>query len=106
MKRGPELIDELKNLTGLRTNKEFFDNAITLFDWAVLQAMLGRSLVSLDEFFHLQRARDGGLCSLSQEPYGVGIYSRGRAAGTIVGGLGGAGFPGLRIAGTLTGLSR
>jgi hypothetical protein len=49
MKRGPELIDELKNLTGLRTNKEFFDNAITLFDWAVLQAMLGRALVSLDE---------------------------------------------------------
>jgi len=46
---GVKVIDELKQLTGLRTNREFFNNVITLFDWAVLQMMLGRSVVSLDD---------------------------------------------------------
>jgi hypothetical protein len=46
---GLELIEQLKLLTGLKTNKEFFNNAVTLFDWAVLQVMVGRTLVSLDE---------------------------------------------------------
>jgi len=46
---GMHLIEELKVLTGLKTNKEFFNNAVTLFDWAVLQVMLGRTLVSFDD---------------------------------------------------------
>lgn len=46
---GIQLIEELKILTGLKTNKDFFNNAVTLFDWAVVQEMLGRTLVSLDE---------------------------------------------------------
>lgn len=46
---GTELIEELKLLTGLKTNKDLFNNAITLFDWAVAQVIRGRTLVSLDE---------------------------------------------------------
>ena len=46
---GMELIERLKLLSGLKTNKDLFNNAITLFDWAVAQVTLGRTLVSLDE---------------------------------------------------------
>jgi hypothetical protein len=43
------LIEELKFLTGARTNKDFFNNVITLYEWAVFQVITGRILVSLNE---------------------------------------------------------
>ena len=46
---GAELIEELKLLTGIKTHKEFFNNAITLFDWAVLQELLKKKVASMDE---------------------------------------------------------
>jgi len=46
---GSELIEELKLLTGIKTHKELFNNAITLFDWAVLQELLKKKVVSFDE---------------------------------------------------------
>jgi hypothetical protein len=46
---GVELLEELKSLTGLSGQKEFFNNTVTLFDWAVLQRMLGRIVASMDE---------------------------------------------------------
>lgn len=47
--QGAELIEELKILSGIKTNKEFFNNTITLFEWAVLQEIRGRIVCSLDE---------------------------------------------------------
>jgi hypothetical protein len=47
--QGVALLEELKALTGLKQHKEFFNNAITLFDWAVLQAISGRIVASMDE---------------------------------------------------------
>jgi hypothetical protein len=47
--KGIELIEELKLLTGIKTNKELFNNSITLFDWAVVQTIQGRLVTSLDE---------------------------------------------------------
>jgi len=47
--QGAELIEELKMLTGIKTHKEFFNNTITLFEWAVLQEIKGRSVCSVDE---------------------------------------------------------
>jgi hypothetical protein len=46
---GVALIEEVKNLTGIRTHKDFFNNTITLFDWAVAQHLEGRIVVSMDE---------------------------------------------------------
>jgi hypothetical protein len=47
--QGMELIENLKVLTGIKTHKEFFNNAITLFEWAVLQETQGRIVCSVDE---------------------------------------------------------
>lgn len=44
--------NELKALIeecGFATNKEFFDNAITLFKWVVKQARKGNVIASVDE---------------------------------------------------------
>ena len=48
-REGLELVDELKLLTGIKSHKEFFNNTVTLFDWAVLQHLLGRIVTSMDE---------------------------------------------------------
>jgi len=45
---GVELVEELKRLTGSRTYKELFNNAISLFDWAVQQHIQGRKVTSVD----------------------------------------------------------
>ncbi len=45
---GIELVDELKQLTGSRTYKDLFNNAITLLDWAVRQRTEGRRITSVD----------------------------------------------------------
>jgi hypothetical protein len=42
-------IDNLIEQCGFSTKKEFFDNNITLFKWAVRQAMKGLSVASVDE---------------------------------------------------------
>jgi hypothetical protein len=46
---GVELLDRLEKATGSRTHKEFFNNAITLMDWAVRQRQAGRIIASMDE---------------------------------------------------------
>lgn len=46
---GVQLLDELKEATGLRTNKELFNTAITLLEWAVKQRQRGRIIASMDE---------------------------------------------------------
>lgn len=46
---GVRLLDKLKEATGLRTHKELFNNAVTLFEWAVNQRRDGRIVASLDE---------------------------------------------------------
>lgn len=48
-KEGAELIDDLKALTGLKRHQDFFNSAITLFNWVVLQRLLGRSIVSVSD---------------------------------------------------------
>ena len=45
-------IEELKVLmhqAGMDTYKELFNNALTLFEWAIDQTKAGRSLASVDE---------------------------------------------------------
>lgn len=42
-------IEHLMTLTGIRTKKEFFNNAITLFKWAIDERCLGRQIASVDE---------------------------------------------------------
>jgi hypothetical protein len=44
---GIELVDELKHLTGSRTYKDLFNNAIALLDWAVRQRTEGRRITSV-----------------------------------------------------------
>jgi hypothetical protein len=45
---GAELVDELKRLTGCRTYKDLFNNAISLLDWSVRQGIQGRKITSVD----------------------------------------------------------
>jgi len=49
---GVELVEELQRLTGCRTYKDLFNNAISLLDWSVRQRLEGRKIISVD-------ARDG-----------------------------------------------
>lgn len=46
---GVNLLDELKEATGLKTHKELFNTAITLLDWAVKQRQQKRIIASMDE---------------------------------------------------------
>ena len=45
---GLELVEELKEMTGTRTYKDLFNNAITLLDWAVKQRSEGRLITSIN----------------------------------------------------------
>jgi len=45
---GIELVEELKRLTGCRTYKDLFNNAISLLDWSVRQQIEGRKITSVD----------------------------------------------------------
>jgi hypothetical protein len=45
---GIEMVDELKRLTGSRTYKDLFNNAMSLLDWAVRQRMHGNTISSID----------------------------------------------------------
>jgi len=42
-------LEHLQKLCDLGTKKELFNNALTLFEWAVGEVMQGRSIASLDE---------------------------------------------------------
>jgi len=46
---GVELLESLEKATRSKTHKEFFNNAITLMDWAVKQRRGGRIIASMDE---------------------------------------------------------
>jgi len=46
---GSQLLERLKEQTGLRTHKDLFNNSITILDWAVRQRLSGRIVASLDE---------------------------------------------------------
>jgi hypothetical protein len=46
---GVQLLDWLKEKTNSKTQKELFNNAITLLTWAVNQRAQGRIIASLDE---------------------------------------------------------
>jgi metal-responsive CopG/Arc/MetJ family transcriptional regulator len=42
-------LDERMAETKLRTRKDFFNNALTLFDWAIKQKKAGRVIAAIDE---------------------------------------------------------
>ena len=42
-------IDRLGSLAGIRTKKDVVLNAITIFRWAAKEALMGRSICSIDE---------------------------------------------------------
>jgi hypothetical protein len=46
---GKELVDHLEEITGCKTHTDFFNSAVTLFEWAVQQRISGRIIASLDE---------------------------------------------------------
>ena len=48
-KAGKEQLDHLEGITGLKRHTDFFNAAITLFEWAVQQRRAGRIIASLDE---------------------------------------------------------
>ncbi|HER26032.1 MAG TPA: hypothetical protein ENI69_02875 [Rhodospirillales bacterium] len=44
-----EPFHELKDICGLRTNKDIFDNAMTLLEWAVGEVQKGNIIASVNE---------------------------------------------------------
>jgi hypothetical protein len=44
-----KLVGELMEKTGLRTQKDLFENAVALFSWAVKEVARGRMIASVDE---------------------------------------------------------
>lgn len=42
-------LDTLMENTGLSTRKELFNNALTLFEWAVREKRLGHMIASVDD---------------------------------------------------------
>lgn len=46
---GEQVLSSIKQATGLSTYKDIFNNAITLFEWAIRQRAEGRVISSLDE---------------------------------------------------------
>jgi hypothetical protein len=46
---GVKILERLKELTGLKSHKDLFNNSITIFDWAVRQRLQGRIVASIDE---------------------------------------------------------
>jgi metal-responsive CopG/Arc/MetJ family transcriptional regulator len=42
-------LDALMEQTGVSTRKELFNNALTLFEWAVREKRLGHVIASVDE---------------------------------------------------------
>ncbi len=47
--QGVATLNRLKFLTGLKTHKDLFNNALTLLHWAIEQLAQGRLVASVDE---------------------------------------------------------
>ncbi|MFL6310534.1 MAG: hypothetical protein ACJ71W_00380 [Terriglobales bacterium] len=47
--QGAQLLETLKQKTASRTQRELFNNALTLLDWAIKQREQGYSIASVDE---------------------------------------------------------
>ncbi len=48
-------LDHLMRATGIRTRRELFENALTLFGWAVAESGRGHAITALDEAAHRYR---------------------------------------------------
>ncbi len=46
---GLQVLNAIRQKTGLTTYKDIFNNAVTLLDWAIRQRIEGRVIASLDE---------------------------------------------------------
>jgi hypothetical protein len=46
---GVQVLNAIRQATGLSTYKDIFNNAVTLFEWAIRQRVDGRVIASLDE---------------------------------------------------------
>jgi len=42
-------IDQLMMLTGIRTRKEYFNNALTLMEWAINEKRVGHGIASIED---------------------------------------------------------
>lgn len=47
-----QALEFLTGMAGLRTKREFFENALTLFRWAARERMQGRTICSIDAENH------------------------------------------------------
>lgn len=47
--QGVAIVNKVREMTGLNTYKELFNNAITLLDWAARQTYKGLSIAAADE---------------------------------------------------------
>ncbi len=47
--QGVAIVNKVRDMTGLSTYKELFNNAITLLDWAARQAYKGLAIAAADE---------------------------------------------------------
>jgi hypothetical protein len=47
--QGIAIVNKVRDLTGLSTYKELFNNAITLLDWAARQAYKGLAVAATDD---------------------------------------------------------
>ena len=43
------IVDQLRQKTGLRNQKDVFESALAIFGWAVRETSRGRAIASLDE---------------------------------------------------------
>jgi hypothetical protein len=42
-------LEKLMAESGIKTKKEFFNNALTLFEWAIKERKAGKTIASVDE---------------------------------------------------------
>ena len=42
-------LEQLMAASGVKTKKEFFNNALTLLEWAIKEKKAGRTIASIDE---------------------------------------------------------
>lgn len=47
--QGVAIVNKVRNMTGISTYKELFNNAITLLDWAARQSYKGLAIAAADE---------------------------------------------------------
>ena len=45
-------LERLMAASGIKTKKEFFNNALTLLEWAIKEKKAGRTIASIDETAH------------------------------------------------------